>query len=265
MPDRVFEALLEATGSLDWSSAEQVKRRGRQRARRRRVAVVAASLVLAFGVSGGMVSVLRASGGPPGQPSLTTPSAPTPTVAPTPAPSTSASGIPTPTPDASHNAPIPDAALLTEAEIAAPVVISDLPPGGDGELSAALAGCGADRLAPFVKQPTAQRARGFVANGNTWGSQQVRRRAGNASVQYVSQLTRKARACGPEEPTRRLTVVEEGFVGDASVLITTSSGDLHSVFVVFVAGGVEVELFFQNSTDKARARQLAGLLANRLG
>jgi hypothetical protein len=282
MPDPLFQKLFTDTEQLRPAPVMQVQARGRQRARRQRVALVAATLVMVVPV--GAAFALRQGGDRDGAPTVvaTVPSAsPTPSAAPTPTPPGRTPQLPTgstspSSPKAGSSPPepkkltsVPAAALLRADDLGGRAWKTDDDVlDGDWSLAATLGRCPNGQDLEFYGDPRDKRVRSISRGQERSGVIQevLLFRAGGAQ-KYFDYYRRGAAACrkhvsdlGNVEVT--VTTVAEGFAGQ-SLLIRTSSQYGTGLYGVVVHGDLASQFQVLDGSE-ATGRQLAAKARNRL-
>ncbi|MEH0822001.1 MULTISPECIES: hypothetical protein [unclassified Micromonospora] len=282
MPDPLFADLYRDTEHLSWAPTEQVRRRGRQRTRRTRIAASLASVVAVAVVAGGVAAL---AGGPDAAPLPVTPGtgSPTPTSTPTSTPST------TPGPNRSPSAPsrpdgasssrppqtssrpttaaadpaIPTAAMLQNGDGPAGYRVSGGDIDGDWNLAFSAAGCTRADHPLFRLDARAERGRRLSGGPDRMVLQRVERLSSRDADRYLGLVRDRVDSCGGGSVT--LTVVASGFAGEESVLVRaryTSGGESLHLFVR--QGDLVSELWQKGLTDLAASRELGRDAARRL-
>ncbi|MGK5442581.1 hypothetical protein ACSNN7_12295 [Micromonospora sp. URMC 105] len=281
MPDPLFADLYRDTEHLSWSPTEQVRRRGRQRTRRTRIAACLASVVAVAVVAGGVAAL---AGGPDAAPLPVTPGtgSPTPTSTPTPTPSI------TPGPNRSPSAParpddassrppqtssrptiasadpaIPTAALLQNGDGPAGYRVAGSDIDGDWNLAFSAAGCARADHPLFRLDARAERGRRLSGGPDRMVLQRVERLSPRDADRYIGLVRDRVASCGGENVT--LTVVAGGFAGEESVLVRARYAGGGEALHLFVRQGDLVsELWQKGLTGPAASRELGRDAARRL-
>ncbi|MGI5212721.1 hypothetical protein [Plantactinospora sp. CA-290183] len=272
MPDPLFDPLYRDTEHLSWAPTADVRLRGRQRAVRQRVTMLAAGSVVAIAASlGALVALPGSDSGPTPPDVIATPPTPS-TSAPTPSAGPTATATPsgtTPPTTPSRTADSGDAGEPADRgdpdpaiPAAAMLQVSDLPSGfriiepefeGDGSLGFFSTVCGNDWTSGGPD--TAERKRFFAAEG-TGIDQRVNRYPRTVAQRYMSALRADVQGCRDAE----LTIADQGFAGQESMLVL--SGD--NGWILVRQGDLLTEITVDNGSDTAEARRLGARAAQRL-
>ncbi|MFC8618217.1 hypothetical protein ACFT9M_17635 [Micromonospora purpureochromogenes] len=278
MPDPLFADLYRDTEHLSWAPTDQVRRRGRQRIRRTRIAAGLASVVAVAVVAGGVAAL---AGGRDAAPLPVTPGtgSPTPTSTPStdPGPTRSPSAPSRPD-DASPSRPpqtssrpttsaadpaIPTAAMLQNGDGPSGYRVAGGDIDGDWNLAFSAAGCARADHPLFRLDARAERGRRLSGGPDRMVLQRVERLSPRDADRYLGLVRDRVDSCGGESVT--LTVVASGFAGEESVLVRaryTSGGEALHLFVR--QGDLVSELWQKGLTDPAASRELGRDAARRL-
>ncbi|GIG88963.1 hypothetical protein [Plantactinospora endophytica] len=270
MPDRLFEDLYRDTEGLRWATATQVRKRGRQLARRRTATGLAVAVVLVVAGAAGTAVALAGSGPSPElpdvvatapstpPPSAVTPSATPPTGGGPSSPTTSRSDPPALADrtggDASRAMRVPADAMLRASDLAPGYRVDDPEHEGDWLLGFFAGLC--DGWDSGGLSPVAYRERYFV-HGRDGVQQRVERYTRTLASDYLPTLRANLRNC----PEIGVDVVDEGFAGDESLLAVTD--DRHG-WIVVRRGDLVTQIAIDTPGDRAGARRLAERAALRL-
>ncbi|SDZ17608.1 hypothetical protein SAMN05444365_106163 [Micromonospora pattaloongensis] len=274
MPDPLFAELYRDTEYLTWAPTEQVRRRGRQRTRRTRIAAGLASAVAVAVVATGAAALAGRPDASPPAPPATNPPAPssTPSRAADPTPSrgpTSADATP-PGPPRTSSRPsteTPDPAVPA----AALLQLSDLPDGfvrresdldGDWSLEAVTIYC--RNNSPSIRVGEVA-LRGVVFDSPTAGLiERVTRHSGDNAAMSMDRVRRVARECVPHREGDSLSIMAEGLAGDESVLVGAVIEGKPGRWLFVRQGDLVAQLRLDSKSTPAEARIYAQRAANRL-
>jgi hypothetical protein len=261
VPDPTFAKLYDATTALRPAPIEQVRARGRQRARRQRLAVVAAAVVAVAVIAGGVGIANRNAAGPnpPGNsPSATPPTTASPTTA-APTPSTTPSATPV---------------LPTSIPVSAMLQVADLPGSGwrandnlespgDWHFEYTLGYCPATRGRGGPGDARADRLRGLSRPGTEIGMvQEMWLYRDSAGAQARFEWYRSgAAACARHTSIGGGTVVTVTIVrldiGNAEAMLIKTSSEYGVGLYGFVVNGPLVTQFTAYDDNEATGRSLA--------
>lgn len=275
MPDPLFSDLSRDTANLTWEPVEQVRRRGRQRTRRTRIAAGLASAVAVAVLASGAVALAgRPDAAPPPLPPATvvptTPS-PDPTVSPTPSEDPSA----TPSRAATSSPPTGGGPTSRTPSRAIPagatLQLADLPPGftmtrGKGKGDWTL-----ESVTIYCENRSPSLAVGAVANRfvqfdspTDWLVERVTRHSGSNADTVLQRVRRIATGCVPVRPGDSLSILAEGLGGDDSVLVAGEIGGIPKRWLFVRQGDLVAQLQLDYQATPADARRFAKLVADRL-
>ncbi|WP_422772842.1 hypothetical protein ACN28C_07600 [Plantactinospora sp. WMMC1484] len=280
MPDHLFQNLYRDTEGLRWATADQVRERGRKRARRQAVTGVVVVIALVIAGSAGVVTALAGSATPPDRsdvvatpPSTTSPATPSPSAAPpsgTPSagPSTTAGRNSSTAPSGGSGTPS-DADRTgggTEGGVRVPgavmLQVSDLPPGyrvyvpefeGDWQLNFFSFLC--DDWS--ANGPALAYRERYFRSAPLGMQQRTERHGQTAASEYISRLRASVRGC----PEAGLEIADEDFAGDDSMFVVLD--DAHG-WIIVRRGDLVTEIAVDVTSDGAQVRRLAGRAATRL-
>jgi hypothetical protein len=243
----LFEQVHGTQPPSPFASPDQVRHRGRQRSRRQVMA--AACAVLAVAAAGAGWSALRPSAAPPPRPGTSvSPSAP-PTAVPT--------GIPT-----SALLRVPDFSFI-EVEVGE---LDDQGPDGP-DWPFAAQGCPEYRPSNYPSLPQRLSARAATYTGaDGWHAVQIVERYPDAQANILD-IGRVLNTCRsykyPDGADIKLGVVDQGFVGDNSLLIRKQSDRRVDYLVVVRVGSLVSTLNLPGDVEN-EARSMAETMASRL-
>ncbi|MFD2766381.1 hypothetical protein [Micromonospora eburnea] len=280
MPDPLFSTLRQETEHLIWAPVEQVRRRGRQRTRRTRIAAVLASAAAVAVVASGVVALAgRPDAAPPPLPPATVvPSAPTPTpdrtADPTPTGDPTSSRTTPSSPPADSGGPANQTSSRTPSRAvpaAATLQLADLPHGftmsqgkgaGDWTLESATIYCD-NRLPPLAVGVVATRFVQFDSPTD-WLVERVTRHSGTGAATSMQRVRRMATDCVPARSGDSLSIMAEGLGGADSVLVGGEIEGIPSRWLFVRQGNLVAQLRLDHQTTPAEARHYAKLVAPRL-
>ncbi|MFY1658223.1 hypothetical protein [Micromonospora sp. WMMD1274] len=274
MPEPIFSDLYRDTEHLVWAPTEQVRRRGRQRTRRTRIAAALAAAVAVGVVTSGVALARPDVAPPPVPPATVVPSTPAPTRSVTPSAEPSASG--TPTPDRTIGRPsgttggstgrpptrtIPAAAMLQ---------LADLPKGfttpakvdGDWSLESATVHCDNESPALDTGQ-VASRSVQFDSPSD-WIVERVTRHSGTSATTVMKRVRQLVTDCEPAHPDDSFSVLAESLGGDDAVLVGGEIDGTPARWVVVRQGDLVAQLRVDHQTTPREARRVVGWVVNRL-
>jgi hypothetical protein len=294
MPERLddlMHRLYADTDQLPWAGADQVRARGRERARSQRgLAVLATAASVGLAASGGVLLAGSPATGPGvGSAATTSPatSAPATTARATTMPATTAPMTPTATPSPTRpptvatpsvtpggRTTVPDEAMLRPEDFG-PGARSEVPLSVDGQFAFVISLCPAadpnweDSVGAGIRReisltqgdgPTARSVTELVQS----------RRPGQADV-YLDNVIAVARLCADHRRTYgetgervRITEVDRNFAGDRSVLYRMQDADQVAWYAFVIEGDLVAELYRFDATDAAGMRTLSVRAAARL-
>ncbi|RKN29622.1 hypothetical protein [Micromonospora musae] len=281
MPDQLFDDLYRNTENLAWAPVEQVRRSGRQRSRRTRVAASLAGVVTVVAVAAGAVALgADPDAAPPVVPAT---GSPTPTPNRTPTPSTSPSHSADPTPDDSGsptggtpsspanddgpNAPsrdtsIPAAAMMQLADLPKGFTMTNGEPDGDWTLESVFANC-RNQPASLARGQVAERFRVFDSPTDSL-IQRVTRYSGEAAAAHLDAMREQVEECDPHRSGDSLTVLAAGFGGDESMLVGSVMEGRPARWILVRQGDLVAQLRVDKDTTPQEATQLVRPVADRL-
>lgn len=274
MPDALFSDLYRDTEDLTWAPVEQVRRRGRQRTRRTRIAAGLASAVAVAVVATGVAALAgRPDAAPPLPPATHLPGT---TAPPSTAPSPTGSANTSPAPDGVPSSPgtttrpttatdpaIPAAALLRSSDLPSGYRAAGSDLGGDWSLEAAAIRC-RNGAPPVTVRERAERGAVFRASGDLTIIERVRRYTADGARTTIDRARRTVTGCEPNRPGDSLSVLDSGFAGDESLLIASNVEGTQSRWLFVRQGDLVAEVWLKSTTDAAEARRLAERAAARL-
>jgi hypothetical protein len=267
MPDPVFRGLFRATDQLTWASVPDVQRRGRQWARRRALAAAAACLVVVGAVGGGVAAVAGARTSPPppgstvGPTTETPPPTPSASVSPTPSTPATSAGSSTPTPAAEPTAITP-AAMLQESDLPARFTAAGTDLDGDWSFFSTTIWCNR-QVQVDVPAPTAGRGQVFEGQFDERLVEAVDRRSVQAANAYLDAIRAQVATCDPR-PDMQQSIVDEGFAGEESFIVSSNVASAESLHIFVRQGGLVAEIWQKGLTDRDEGRRLATRAADRL-
>ncbi|MEO3770746.1 hypothetical protein [Micromonospora sp. B9E7] len=274
MPDSLFTDLFRDTEQLTWHPTEQVRQRGRRRARQTRIATVLAGAVVVAVVATGAVAL---AGGEDGAPTPVLPATgsptptPTPSATPTPTPSTrDTPGAPPSSPSTTSGGPssgstspaIPAAALLRASDLPRGFQAAGSDLDGDWSFDFAASNACADTPSLSAKE-RAERGAVFGKPGASSVIERVRRYSlddAKATIVWARTVTE----CEPRREQYSLSVVDSGFAGDGSLLIRFDAAGLISYTLFVRQGDLVAEVWLGSLTNRTEAGRLAQRAADRL-
>lgn len=281
MPDPLFADLYRETEHLSWAPTEQVRRRGRQRTRRTRIAAGLACVVAVAVVATGAAALAgRPDAAPPIPPATESPApAPPPSTGPsrtaTPTP-TGPSGAATPsqtptgpvgTPSTSNSRPSTDSSIPA----AAMLQLADLPTGframgndldGDWSLESVTIYC-RDR-SPLITVGEVAR-RGAVFDSPTDGIiQRVTRHSGGNAATSMDRVSQLVTGCVPYREGDSLSILGTGLGGDESLLVGSLIEGQPSRWLFVRQGDLVAQVSLDSATTPTEARRYAHAVAERL-
>lgn len=280
MPDPLFADLYRDTEHLTWDPTEQVRRRGRQRTRRTRIAASLAGVVAVAVVAGGAAAL---AGGPDAAPLPVTPGTGSPTPTSTPTPSTTpeptrSPSAPSRPDDASSSRPpqtssrpttasadpaIPAAAMLQNGDGPAGYRVAGGDIDGNWNLAFSAAGCTPADHPLFQLDARAERGRRLSGGPDRMVLQRVERLSPRDADRYIGLVRDRVESCGGKNVT--LSVLAGGFAGEESVLVRARYAGGGEALHLFVRQGDLVsELWQKGLTDPAASRELGRDAARRL-
>ncbi|WBB65863.1 hypothetical protein [Micromonospora sp. WMMD812] len=274
MPDQLFTDLYRHTENLTWAPTDQVRRRGRQRTRRARVAAGLAGVVAVAVIATGAVAL---AGGPDAAPPF-----PPATDSPTPTPSTGPSRAADPTPSnsgsptgrtpsnpatadggpATSNVDIPPAAMLQLADLPSGFTAADEAPDGDWTLASTTVYCRNQSPSLAVRQ-VADRDRVFDSPTDSV-IQRVTRHSGDGAASSMDRVRDLVGDCVPYRPGDSLSILADGLGGDESLLVGSLIEGEPSRWLFVRRGDLVAQLRMDEATTPAEARGYARKVADRL-
>lgn len=264
MPDPLFARLSEETEKLTWPAVTEVQRRGRQRARRQS-AVLACALAVVMGLGGVAFADYRnAAPGPSTALRTTEPtwdpgSSPVPSASPQ--ISSGATTSPTVKQPSAASPAVAAGAMLQDADLPARFKLRGSDIGGDWSFAFSSSSCQDGRLYQLKK--LASRGQAFDGDVDESLLQRTERYASADAARYLDLVRARVESC-PSSPWK-LTVVDQGFAGQESLLIQVDYGGGATALHIFVRQGDLVTEFWQKRlTDRTEARRLADRAARRL-
>ncbi|GGS00926.1 hypothetical protein GCM10010169_51990 [Micromonospora fulviviridis] len=273
MPDQLFSDLYRDTDRLTWAPVEEVRRRGRQRTRRARVAgVLAVAVAVGVLTSGAAVLAGHRDATPPLPPATVVPSTPgaDPTVSPTPSaessPSPDAQSSRRPTGGTPSSRP-PSRAIPAGATLQ----LADLPPGFamsqgrikvDWTLESAAVSC-ENRLPALSVGALADRFAVFDSP-TAWLAERVTRHSQADAVTSMKRVRRIVADCVPARPDDSLSILAEGLGGDDGVLVGGEIKGIPSRWLFVRQGDLVAQLRLDHQATPDEARHFAKLVADRL-
>ncbi|MFI7072704.1 hypothetical protein [Micromonospora sediminicola] len=275
MPDPIFSGLYQDTEHLIWTPTDQVRRRGRQRARRTRIAAGLAAAVAVGVVATGVVALA----GPPEKTAPPVPPATVEPTTPTPTPSPSRSAEPTPSGSPSRTTPSAPAATSgtpsarppsRAVPAAAMLQLADLPTGftrtttvdGDWSLESVTIYCGNESPSLQVGQ-VASRSVQFDSPSD-WIVQRVTRHSGTSAATVMQRVRQLVTGCAPARSGDSLTILAESLGGDDALLVGSEIEGTPSRWLVVRRGDLVAQLRVDHQTTPAEARRTASSVADRL-
>jgi hypothetical protein len=262
MPDPLFDDLFQQTAHLRWSSPADVVRRGRQR-RRQVLLTAAGSVVLVLSAAGGVIAA-TGQGPAPLPPAATQTPSPAPTSSPSPAPTTPPSPSPSSSSPSAAGPEIPTAALLRVSDLTPGFQVAQPGEQGDGSIASLSIYC----RNPYqgFRRPLAENDRRFVRGRQAQAEsvhETVQRYPGATAQDYLDQKRSWLSNCQPHRPDDRLTVIAEGFTGDASLLVESNIEGVRTMWALVRQGDLVAELRMK-PVDRSELLRLADRAAQRL-
>ncbi|GAA3746697.1 hypothetical protein [Micromonospora maritima] len=273
MPDPMFSDLYQDTAQLVWAPTEQVRRRGRQRARRTRIAAGLAAAVAVGVVATGVVALAGSPDtGPPTPPATVEPTTPTPAPSPTRSAEPTPSGSPSRTPSGpAATSGTPSARPPSRAVPAAAMLqLADLPTGftrttnvdGDWSLESVTIYCGNESPSLQVGQ-VASRSVQFDSPSD-WLVQRVTRHSGTSAATVMQRVRQLVTGCEPARPGDSLSVLAESLGGDDALLVGSEIEGTPSRWLFVRRGDLVAQLRVDHQTTPVEARRTASSVADRL-
>ncbi|MEU8295739.1 hypothetical protein AB0C04_00420 [Micromonospora sp. NPDC048909] len=274
MPDQLFTDLYRDTENLTWAPTDQVRRRGRQRTRRTRMAAGLAGIVAVALVATGAVALAGGPDATPPFPPATDSPTPTPSSTPSRAadPTPSSSGSPTgrapSSPAAGTGGPsapsveIPAAAMLQPADLPKGFTSADKTPDGDWTLASVTIYCRHQSPSLAVRQ-VADRDRVFDSPTDSM-IQRVTRHSGSGAASSMDRVREQVADCDPHRPDDSLSILAEGLGGDESLLVGSLIEGKPSRWLLVRQGDLVAQLRMDSATTPAEARGYARKVADRL-
>jgi len=247
MPDPRFQELYAATDRLTWASTDEVRRRGRQWARRGAVTAVSFALVAAAALAAGLVAAANARIVAPEPPATFSP------------PTSPATATTSP---AREPIAIPIGAMLQGGDLAARFTPKDTNLDGDWSFLATTIRCG-HQVRIDLPAPLASRGQRFQGNFDEPLIERVDRRPVPDAVAYLERIREQVETCNPS-PQMQQSIVDEGFAGGGSLLIYTKVENVENLHIFVRRGGLVAEIWHKGLTDRDEARRLAARAAERL-
>ncbi|MFI7430905.1 hypothetical protein ACIBPB_28315 [Micromonospora sp. NPDC049836] len=275
MPEPLFSELYRDTEHLVWAPVEQVRRRGRQRTRRTRIAAVLACAVAVAVVASGAVALAdRPDATPPLPPATVNPTTPEPTPQRTADPTPSGSpdpsgGTPSSSPPTSAAAgsgradrTIPAAATLQLADLPKGFTMKRTNGGGDWTLEAATAHC--DGQVPALTVGVVATTFVQFDSATDWLVERVTRHSGTGATTSLQRVRGIATGCEPDHVEEFLAVLGEGPGEDDWVLVAGQIKGIPSRWLFVRRGDLLAQLRLDHKTTPNEARSVANRVADRL-
>ncbi len=293
MPDPLFQELFSDTAQLRPAPVAQVQARGRQRTRRRNLAVLGATLAMAL--PAGVAVTLDRPGPDDRDPAVVASTRPAPTTGPTAGPTPTPTPTPPPTPAGTGSGPV-DGSRAPANPGSAPATGDPRPPAdltsvpatallraddlggsgwttsdsaeGDWSLAATIGYCPAGRNLTFYGDPVHRRQRAIGRGGPGAGLvQEVLLFRSGGAQKYYDYHRRGAAVCRTHDSDGgghrvTMTVVAQGFAGP-SLLIRTESQYGRSLHGVVVHGDLATQ-FLVSDGSEATGRRLGVRARDRL-
>ncbi|MET8089524.1 hypothetical protein [Micromonospora sp. NPDC005220] len=273
MPDQFFTDIYRDTEHLTWAPTEQVRKRGRSRTRRTRIAATLAGVVAVAVVATGAVAlaggqdaaptpVLPATGSltPTPAPSATpTPSPPKATRTPV-APPSSPSSSSDRSPAGSTDPAIPESAMLQASDVPSDWRRQAAGRDGDSSFAFSAGACEPANHPLYLLKSRAERGIVFVQGHIAPLTETVTRYSARDAARYLGAVRDRAGSCGGTEV--KITVLAEDLAGTDSALVRVEHHDNAVSHYLFVrVGDLTAELWV---ADRAAATEYAPKVAERL-
>ncbi|HEX2773817.1 MAG TPA: hypothetical protein VHN18_15485 [Micromonosporaceae bacterium] len=278
MPDPFFAELYHDTERLSWVPTDQVRRLGRQRTRRTRIAGGLASVVAVAVVATGAAALAgRPDAAPPIVPATESPTPmhtpsgdPTAPAMPTSAPTTTTGRTRTPSTPASSstssqpstNPAIPAAAMLQLADLPDGFRLTEGGPDGDWSLESVTIYC--ENQSPSIAVgEVARRARVFDSPTDAV-DQRVTRHSGDHAATVMDNVRKLVTGCVPSRQGDSLSILAAGLGGDESLLVGAEIEGVPSRWLFVRQGDLVAQVRLDRQTTPAEAQRYAQPVADRL-